>query len=202
MDANLVMIGTGLGIQTVTCVLQAYSTLRRSNIEKYFERLVEAEKDLAIIEKDSELKRKLFTIIEKVSREFNLKKIERWKNATIHLATDFADFDFNDNLIRALDDLTVFDLTVLQVVYSTDFSKEHFESEVIEYFKRRKAPEHVVRQSVKRLASHDLVTEMVNRVGVFGNGDGTPYLGPLYYVKNDLGSLFIRFISEDFSSDK
>ncbi|MCX5634469.1 MAG: hypothetical protein NTW55_01310 [Planctomycetota bacterium] len=108
------------------------------------------------------------------------------------MATDFSKFDFNDCFIRTLDDITVFDLTVLQTIYSTDYPKESIQEDTIVYFEneKRKVDPEIVWQSLKQLASHNLITEKFNRVGVYG--DGTPHLEPLHYVKNSLGVDFLR----------
>ena len=47
------------------------------------------------------------------------------------------------------------------------------------------------------MASQGLLTERENRVGVWGDRSG-PSLGPLYYVKNELGPIFIKFISKEY----
>ena len=197
MDSNLIVVGTGLAIQTVTSALQAYVTFRKTNVEKYFRLLLESEANIGKIEENPKLKETFFTVVEKVSRECNLEKIKKWKNATIHIVTDFRDFDFKDNLIQTLDALTALDITVLEVIYSNDFSEETLEDEVVKYFEHRKVPTYVTQQGIIRLASHGLLTERKNRVGVYGDGSG-PSLGPIYYVKNELGPIFIKFINEEY----
>ena len=195
MDPSIVMASTGLALQTVTSVLQAYATFRKTSVETFFELLIQESPDMKGVEASDKLKSQFFSIIEKVSREFNQKKLESWKNATIHLATDFSKFDFNDCFIRTLNDITVFDLTVLQTIYSTDYPKESIQEDTIAYFEKRKVDPEIVWQSLKQLASHNLITEKFNRVGLFGDGHGRPHLEPLHYVKNSLGVDFLRFIT-------
>lgn len=198
MDANLIMSCTGLTISAVNSILLAYQSFRKSSVEKYFELLMEPCKDLSDIINDSKLEAYFFGIIEKVSREFNLEKIKCWRNATINLVGDFSDFDFTDNFIRTLDNLSVFDITVLEIAYKLDFAKENIEAELTMYFTKRKVDINFVKNSIKRLAFNGLLTEMINRVGVYGDG-GKPYLGELHYVKNELGPQFLKFITKDFS---
>ncbi len=130
MDANQIAPIIGLSIQLVSTILQSYGIFKNSNVEKYFEQILAEGKDLTIFGEREDLRRYLFKIIDEVSREANIEKIEKWKNVTIHLALDFRDFDYKDNFLRVLSDLTVFDLTVLYKIYSTNFTKEHFESEL------------------------------------------------------------------------
>ncbi len=197
MDPNLIVVGTGLAIQTVTSALQAYVTFRKTNVEKYFGLLLESEVKIDKIEENPKLKEAFFTIVEKVSRECNLEKIKKWKDATVHIVTDFSDFDFKDNLIQTLDVLTALDLTVLEMIYNNDFSEGTLEDEVVKYFKRLKVPTYITQQGIRRLASHGLLTVRENRVGVFGDSSG-PSLGSIYYVINDFGPIFIKFISEEY----
>lgn len=196
MDPTLIATMVGIGVNTVSTLMEMYTTFRKSNVEQYFKELKETDQDLTSIGDREDLQRHFFSIVDKVAQETNINKISSLKNATVHLATDFKDFDYNDNLLSTLNDLTVFDLTILHKIYSTDYNKEHFEEEVINFFVRRDVPKYLILQSIKRISSHNLVDEQVDRTAVFG--DDEPVLGPMYYKKNELGPIFIQFISDNF----
>ena len=189
MEPTLIVNMVGIGINTATALMQMYTTFRSSNVEQYFKGLMETGQDLTSIGDREDLQRYLFSIVDKVAHEVNINKINSLKNATVHLATDFKDFDYNDNLLSTLNDLTVFDLTVLHKTYSTDFNKEHFEEEIISFFVKRDMPRDLIIQSIKRISSHNLIDELVDRTAVFG--DGEPVLGPLY--KCNLGTGPVAF---------
>lgn len=195
METDLIATYIGVGIQTISATLQFYTSFRKTNVERYFDEIIKSGKDVSKIGQREDLQRYFFSIIDKVSKEANTEKIEKWKNATIHLAQDFSDFDYKDNLIRTLEDITVFELTVLYKIYSTDFQKQHFEHEIVDYYINKGASKDMVMQSIKRLSSNNLISEMVNRTAVYGGGE--PVLGGLYYIKNELGKQFIAFASND-----
>ncbi|MGE5604719.1 MAG: hypothetical protein ACM3YE_03395 [Bacteroidota bacterium] len=198
MDAIQVASLTGVGAQVLATVLQTYVTFKKSNVEKYFEQLIQEGKDLKVFGERDDLQRYLFTIVDKVSIEANIEKIEKWKNATIHLALDFKDFEFKDNFLSTLESLTVFDLTVLHKIYSTDFKKEHFESELIEFFNKKSVMEEIIMQSLKHLSSQYLITEKVDGTGFLGDAENDePNLQTIYYVKNQMGPEFLRFIDNN-----
>ena len=195
MEPALIATYTGVGIQTISTILQIYTSFRKTNVEQYFDKIIKSGKDVSKIGQSEDLQRYFFSIIDKVSKEANIEKIEKWKNATIHLAQDFCDFDYKDNFIRTLDDLTVFELTILYKIYSSDFQKQHFEQELINYFINKGVGEDMIMQAIKRLSSHNLINEMVDKTAVYGGGE--PVLGGMYYIKNKLGEIFITFISND-----
>lgn len=188
----------GIGVSTLSLALQGYPMFRKSNVEKFFEKLIESNEDIKIFGSREDLQRQLFSIIEKVSNEANQDKIEHWKNAVIRLATDFKDFDFKDNFIRTLDYLTVFDMTVLFEIYSRDFDNENFEEELLNNLTRKHVPSEIAIQSLKSLSSHGLVSENYDSTAVFG--DGKPILNEFHYKKNALGPKFLRFISDGIVS--
>ena len=200
MEPTLIASCVGIGVNTVTAVINGYKAFKMTNVEKYFKGLIESGQDLTSIGDKDELQRHFFSMVDKVANEVNLEKIESWKNAMVHLATDFKDFDFKDNFIRSLEDLTVFDLTVLHKIYSTEFVKEHFEDELFDFFYNREVPKDFVLQSLKRLSSYNLITEKVESTGGAFLSGGVPTLGLLYYTKNELGPTFIRFISDNFTT--
>ena len=134
MDPVSIAAYFGIGLQTISLTLQAYQPFKRSNVDKFFEKIIKSGIDVTQIGQIEDLQRYLFAIIEKVSVEANEVKIDAWKNSVIYLATDFADFDYNDNFLRSLDDFTVFDLTVLYKIYSTEFNKKKFKNEVVQFF--------------------------------------------------------------------
>ena len=198
MDTTQIASIIGLGTQVITTILQTYTTFKQSNVEKYFEELIKEGKDLRAIGAREDLQRYLFSIVDKVSTEANIEKIDKWKNATIHLALDFKDFEFKDNFLSTLDILTVFDLTVLQKIYSTDFGKEHFEKELIDFFKGKKVMEEIVMQALKHLSSQYLISEQVDATGFLADEENQePILQTTYYVKNQMGLEFLRFIDQN-----
>lgn len=197
MEDQLAMI-LGLGAQTITALLQTYTVFRKTNVEMYFKKLLNENVSIKEIGQSEELRRYFFSIVDEVSTEASTEKIEKWKNATVHLATDFKDFDFKDTFIHTLENLTIFDLTVLSKIYSTDFKKDYFEKEIVNYFKSKDVNENYVFQSFKRLASYNLVNEMFDKTAVWADSDGEPILGNMYYTKNELGNIFLRFIADTF----
>lgn len=197
MELNEIANYVGLGLETFQTMVILYTSFKKTNVEKFFSMLIDSKKDIKKIGHSDELQRYFFSIIDKISVEANQEKLKSWKNVVIHLATDFSDYDFKDNFIRTLDDLTVFDLTVLYKIYSTEFPKEHVEKEVVEFFVIKGIPDYIVMQSIKRLSSHNLINEMVDRTAVYAGSDGEPALGTLYYKKNALGQEFMRFISDE-----
>ncbi len=196
MDTALIVCTTGLAANTVASIAQLYVAFKKSNVEEFFKRLVDAKPNLGIFEDDETLMRKFLGVIDRVSQEANVKKIENWKNATIHLATDYSTFDFNDEFIRCLADVSVFDLTLLHKVYATDFEKEHFEGELQAFVATKGVSGEYVVQSLKRLALHNLISESYDKTAVIGRNDREPILGPFHYTKNTLGPGFIRFACE------
>ncbi len=197
MDTVQIAAVVGVGVQTITTIFQMYSTFRKSNVERFFEYLLDTKKDLSSIGKRTDLQRIFFSIVDRVAREETLEKIQRWKNALVHLATDFAGVDFKDSYTRILDNLSVLDLTVLSAIYSSESEKPFVEEEIVHRFKNKALSLSMTETSIKRLASHGLLKEMQDSRGVFA-GSGEPILGNLYYSKNEFGQEFIRFISEEF----
>jgi len=200
MDSEIIKLGADLGLTTICVGLQAYNMFRKTNVEKYFKKLLDEGILLTKIDRDEELRGKFFWIFEKVINELNEKKIDSWKNATINLATGFSDFPLQDNFLKSLDTLTVFDLLVLEKVYSTDFQDKHFEVELVNFFEKRDVKSEYVMQAVKHLASHCFVDEMYNRVGVFA--DGGKALAHMHHAKNDLGLDFLRFVGDEYRAEK
>lgn len=191
MDVTEVAHVTGIAVPILTLVLEMYRAFKRSNVETFFAGLVKAGVDLKALGNQEELLRYFVSVVDRVANEANARKIDCWKNAIVHLATDFRGFQFRDAFISALDQLTVFDLTVLHKVYSTDFSQPAFEGELIDFFVARGVPRDYVVQSLKRLASHNLVTEQYDHSFVLGAG-----FESFRYTKNALGPEFLRFVSE------
>src|SRR5690554_2749328 len=85
-----------VGARVLSSAITAYQAFRKTNVERYFEGLLKASEeglDLSQIGESEELERLFFSFLDKVAAEANQEKIDAWKNATIHLATDFRDFD-------------------------------------------------------------------------------------------------------------
>ncbi len=141
------------------------------------------------------MQRYFFNVIDNVASEANLEKLDSWKNAVMHLANDFIDFDYKDSFISVLSYLTVFDLTVLYKIYSTEYDSEIFETKLLEYFDTRGIKKEYVLQALKRLASHNLINE--NYINTFTfHGTGDALLSKLIYSKNDLGKIFFLFVTD------
>lgn len=196
IDSNALAAIIGLGVPTVSSILQTYVALRKSNVEKYFQMLVEENKDLTQIGENERLQNNFMRIIDYVSKETTDEKIRNWKNLTIKLATGFEDLDFTENYTSILDNLTPFDLTVLFSIYSTDFESQYFNKEIFKFFQDRNINKAKVLHSIKRLATHNLVSEesyfgadtrISNRDNIIGE--------ELVYKKNDLGPEFIKIIN-------
>ncbi len=197
MDNNSIATVVGLGVQTVSTILQTYVTFKQSNVEKYFNLLLEENKDLKNIGSNNQLKRLFFKIIDNVADETRDEKIKNWKNLTVKLATRLDNLDFADNLIKTLDDLTAFDLTVLFVIYSTDFKAKYFKKELIEYFNKMGTQQEYIGHSLRRLAIHNLISEESDSSGFIGSDDNE-FMGQEFsYQKNDLGKSFIFVISDE-----
>ena len=195
MDTNSVAIITGLGLQTVGTILQSYATFKKSNVEKYFELLIAEKKDLSKIGENEDLKRLFFCILDKVANEVKQEKINNWKNLTIKLAGSLTVDDFAENLTKTLEDMTAFDLTVLFVIYSTDYKRKHFKNDLNDYFLKKDIRPEFIQQSLKRIARHNLISEEADRMGHEAGRD--EYFGQeLIYAKNELGKHFISVISD------
>jgi hypothetical protein len=188
--ANVAQIAS-LSLQSIELAVR-HREYVLSKLMRLFRGLQDSGVDLSAIGESEQLQSYFFKAVDEVAREANLEKIDHWKSAVIHLATDFKDYDFKDNLIRTLTDLTAFELTVLHHIYSTKFEREHrVENEVIEFFEGLGAPRPMVEQAIKRLASHALLVEE-------GSGSALGAGGNFHYRKNDLGPTFIRFISDEY----
>ncbi|MDF2545793.1 MAG: hypothetical protein K0R93_691 [Anaerosolibacter sp.] len=195
MNLDFLSTLTGLGLDVFNIVLSGYSIFKKSNVEIFFDKLNKSNQNLTTIGERPELQRYFFKIVDEVSREANIEKLESWKNVVIHLATDFLEFEYKDNFLRTLSDLTVFDLTVLHKIYSTTFDLESFESPLIEYFETKNINSGFVKQSLKRLASHNLIDENFFNAFTFSGLQDSP-LTNLIYSKNDLGKKFLVFASD------
>jgi hypothetical protein len=190
---EIVLISSIVGVsaQTIGVAIQGYQAFKKTNIEKFFEKLSKSDKDLSAIGKREDLQRYFFKIIDNVSKEANLEKLDSWKNAVIRLATDFSDYDYKDTFIVTLSQLTVFDLTILFIIYSRDFKSEDIKSELFELCQHKGYDLDLVRHSIIRLASFNLVEEKSRHQMTYG-----VYLDSFCYVKNNLGKKFLSFVSE------
>lgn len=200
MDLTPIVALTGLSLQALSTTALMYGNIfKKSNLEKFFKSLLETQKDLGLIGEREDIQRYFFSILEEVSNEANLEKLESWKNAVIHLATDFQDFDFKDNFISVLSSLSVFDLTVLYKIYSIQADK--FQGELIEFFMQKQVDQDFVMLAEKRLAANHLLDEYS---AAPGRGPGVSLsdmsmgdiLKNLVYKKNNMGPKFINFITD------
>jgi len=191
----------GISTNVLTTSVNFYLTnFRKSNVEKFFEKLIDSKESLTSIGEREDLQRYFLSILDKVSNEANIEKINQWKNVVIRLATDFKDFDYKDNFINILDNLSVFDLTVLHHIYSSSQYVSIKES-TINYFLRKNVQNELITHVLKKLSSHGLISEVFSskeslekmrmnaRIDISDN-----------YQTNHLGPLFIKFVSEGIST--
>ena len=194
MDNNIIATVVGVGVQTMSTILQSYVTFKKTNVEKYFKLLIDEKKDLSKIGNDQNLQRLFFVIIDSVSKEIAEEKIKNWKNLTVKLATEFDNFDFSENYTKILENLTAFDLTVLFAVYSNNFKSKYFQKELVEYFKEKNIDQNKIFHSLKRLSTHYLVTELADGTTYLTNGEAVGQR--FFYEKNHLGQEFLTIIGE------
>jgi hypothetical protein len=187
-----------LGLQSTQTFMQAYIFFQQETIVEFIKKLLPYKKDIIGLKVDDNFRREILSILDIIAHETEMQKLDHWKNAILRLATDFHDFSFKNNFIKILQDLTIFDLTVLTKIYSTNFNDENFDTELVDFFQAKDAPKQFVNLALKRLATYNLISEVSNRAnGDVGIADPIS-LSPLYYIKNELGTEFLRFISEDF----
>ncbi len=67
------------------------------------------------------------------------------------------------------------------------------------FFESKGVNKEIVFQSLKRLSSHYLISEMTDMTAILAGDDNEPILSETYFVKNQLGEKFLRFISDNFS---
>lgn len=194
VQLSLLSSSIGLGLQTLNSMLQTYTTFRKNNVEILLQKLLDSEVNLRAIGQNEELQRYFFSAIDEVAKEANIEKIEIWKNAVMHLATDFQDFEYKDNFFKILSDLTVFDLTLLYKIYSTESESGRIGSEFFTFFEGRGTKSDYVMLALKRLASNNLINE--NYMNTFTySGVNDALLSPFIYSKNELGPEFLTFVS-------
>lgn len=200
MDASLIVSATGLSITAIQAIIQNLTIFKKSNVEQFFGMLLDSKKDLTLIGNREDLSRYFFSIIDEVAKEANQEKIKAWKNAVIRLATDFSDFGFKDNFVNALASLTVWDLTVLFMIYSTEYTNQNIMPELFNQWQHKNIKQDMVIQAVKHLAFNNLIEEVywLPATGFVGPGYEES-MAPLQYMKNELGKEFLKFISEDDS---
>ena len=194
MDNNIIATLVGVGVQTMSTILQSYVTFKKTNVEKYFELLIQEKKDLSKIGSNDSLRKIFFVIIDNASNEVTEEKISNWKNLTIKLATTLDDLDFSEDYAKTLADLTPFDLTVLFAIYSNNFKSKFFNAELLEYFKSKNVIQDKVFHSLKGLSRHYLVTEQADGMTYLYNGEQSGQ--QFFYEKNDFGQEFLSIISD------
>lgn len=185
----------GVGMQILSTTLQTYTAFRQNNVEILLQKLLDSNTDLRAIGHNEDLQRYFLSAIDEVAKEANKEKIDAWKNAIIHLATDFQRFEFKDNFFRILSDLTVFDLTVLYEIYSTEFDSDIFESKLYTSLEDKGFKLDYVILALKRLASNHLVTENYMNTFTFSGIKEAP-LSTFIHTKNELGMEFLKFVSD------
>lgn len=217
VDPIVVVIAQSLGIsaQFVAAGLQAYSAFKRSNVEAYYKMLLDSKEDLTEIGKSPELQRYFLFIMEKAASEVRMEKIRAWAKVTVNLANKCKHLEHKDVLLNILDGLSYIDLAVLEIAY---FSKttimktkaggklymghsspplviiaDSIALELEESFEDKQLINEIVQRSVKYLASHGLVSEVIEDQGS-GFGGGEP--AKLIYTRNSLGLAFLEFASD------
>lgn len=181
----------GTSAQVVSSALQLYTTFKRSNVERYYGGLLESGKDLSAISKSEDLQRQVLAIMDKVANEPRQEKIDRWRNATIHMATNFKNqhIDVTENYLQALDGLTVLDLMVLSEIYTVNLSgdSDDFAQKIFIPFSDRGFAKPLVEQSIQKLEMFNFVTvDRSNKEHLLTSG------------RNSLGNSFLTFISDKF----
>lgn len=195
------------GIPALSLVLNAYVSLRKSNVELYFDKLLKSKHDFSIMHDREDLQRYFLQFIEKVSLEANVEKIEKWKNVIIHITSDFKDYSFKDNFITSLESLSVFDLTVLHIIYHEDKQNVydvHFARKKI--IEKLKVDPPMVLHTYKKLVSLNFLDENIKGSAdggdvvmyseEFGNVENAGVSIDVSYKRNTLGEDFLKFISD------
>lgn len=185
---------TSLAMSAVQTGTSLYQAFHRTKVEQLCQKLLEENIDVARLEADANNLGYFFSVMERFRRESNMDKIEQWKNAMIHLITDFYDYDYKDNLLSILESLTAFDLTVLSEFYVINQqNQDTFLVNFFRFFDEKGVPEEMTIHSIKRLASQNLITEMAQ----LGNKwSAVPQPAGLRFATNELGKKFIRFVSQ------
>jgi hypothetical protein len=179
--------GLNIGVD-VRGILAPLHAMSRARILHLLHGLQDSGANISAIGEHEELQEYFVMIVEKAAQEANRAKINRWQDAIIHLATDFADSNFKDNLIQTLADLTEFDLTVFLLIYSWSAGQgKVLDRTVKDYFEHCDIGRPMTAQAIKRLAAHALLDEQRSR-SMFGAG------GELSHAHNELGSTFLQFI--------
>ncbi|WP_258110078.1 hypothetical protein [Alicyclobacillus sp. SP_1] len=183
-----------LAMSTVQTGTSLYQNFHRTKAEQLCEKLLEEKVDVALLQDDPNNLGYFFSIWERFRRESNMDKIDQWKNAMVHLITDFHDYDYKDNLLSILESLTAFDLTVLSEFYLiNDQTQDDYLLSLFRFFEAKDVPEHMVVHSIRRLASQNLITELV-QPGKTWSTLTEP--AALRFTMNDFGRDFIRFVSQ------
>jgi len=184
----------GLGMSVVQTGTGLYQTFHRTKVEQLCTKLLEEKIDVESLQADHNNLGYFFSILERFRRESNMDKIEEWKNAMVHLITDFHDYEYKDNLLSILESLTSFDLTVLSEFYLiNDQEQDDYLLSLFGFFQSKGVPEHMVVHSIKRLASQNLITELA-QPGVTFSLSKEPAV--LRFATNNLGRDFILFVSQ------
>jgi hypothetical protein len=182
-----------LGLDIEAIITPLYD-LARSRIIYLLQGLQDSGLDLSPIGDSDELRNYLFTILQNTIHEASRAKIGRWKDAVVHLATDFREFGFKDNFIRTLEDISELDITVLSFIYSMQFNHGNdLETKVKTYFEHCDVGPAITNQALKRLVSHALLDEQWSGFKLGASGQ-------FYYAQNELGTEFLRFISTDYAA--
>lgn len=194
------------GIPSLSLVLNAYVSLRKSNVELYFKKLLEANPDFSILKEREDLQRYFLQSIEKVSLEVNIDKIDKWKNAMIHIATDYKEFSFKDNFIYCLESLSILDLVVMKIIYDEKPKNAYTPSFALLIEKRTGVEPPMLLHVFRKLAALNLINEKLT-AEASGGQVAMVYGGPsevedldvavdVQYNCNKLGETFLKFISD------
>ena len=126
-----------------------WNKVRQRKVKKLFDQAEPHMEKIRNALEGEEFQSYFLAVIDQVANEANEKKIEHWKNALVHLATDFKDFEFKDNYLRTLGQLTVLDLMVLHKIYSAvdyDGTIAALEKRVIDPLVEKSVPRELIDQ--------------------------------------------------------
>jgi len=207
---NCYLIGGNMGIgyaeiiSTLGLIIQAWGAWghdRKPKLEKIAKELVTNPKIAEMLEKDNNFKNYFFSIFEKILKDHREEKMQYWKHCIINLAINFNNFDLKDNFLKILDDLTYFDLSVLNYIYYKYNDKQteydRIIKNIVQHFVDDGFGSDLIKLSLAHLSANRLIESVDSRY----NKD----LGALEYsfpdcLKNEFGNKFIEFIIIEYKS--
>ena len=216
-----IIAGTVGVLAIIESVKKYYPAVKRKSLETFGKHIAESGQDLSAIENDEDLQRLVVSIVDKVSSESRIEKIERWASFTINAATGMREFPEKDMMLHTFDQLSVFDLRVLEIgytnrciykkmksgewyTYNSDVGKKYFNCSAQAYeienspsgeFWKDAPISSYVDASIKKLVSNGLVTEEQTVETRYGESDIDRD-----YLKSNFGVSFLSFFAENIPS--